>query len=202
MTVIVGISDGDRVLIAGDSAGVAGWDLTVRADHKVFQRGAMAFGFTNSFRMGQLLRYKLEIPEHPEGVDTEQYLVTLFVEAVRSCLAAGGFASKENEQETGGTFLLGYRGMIWRIESDYQVGRSDTPFDAVGCGESVARGALYATMGEPDIMKRARVALEAAEYCNIGVRGPFHFAEASSSTNRPSYAASTLPHDPTEENRR
>ena len=39
MTCIVGIADGAKVWIGGDSAGVAGWSLTVRADEKVFAVG-------------------------------------------------------------------------------------------------------------------------------------------------------------------
>jgi hypothetical protein len=51
MTCIVGLVDGGRVWLGGDSAGVSGWDLTVRADRKVFRNGPYVMGFTTSFRM-------------------------------------------------------------------------------------------------------------------------------------------------------
>lgn len=57
MTCIVGLVDGDRVILGGDSAGIAGWHLQLRADEKVFRNGPYAIGFTTSFRMGQILRY-------------------------------------------------------------------------------------------------------------------------------------------------
>jgi hypothetical protein len=63
VTCIVGFTDGNEVSIGGDSAGVGGWDLTVRADEKVFVLGEFVFGCTTSFRMGQLLRYKLTSQE-------------------------------------------------------------------------------------------------------------------------------------------
>lgn len=172
MTCIVGLVEGKKVYIGGDSAGVGGYDLTVRADAKVFRNGPFLFGFTSSFRMGQLLRYAFTPPKHDSDVGDFQYLVTTFVNAVRDCLKAGGFASKSNETEAGGTFLLGYRGHLYKIESDYQVGESADGYDACGCGWDVARGAMFATEGgEPE--KRVKTALRAAERFSAGVRGPF-----------------------------
>ena len=52
MTCIVGLIDGRRVWMGGDSAGVSGLDITVRADAKVFRNGDFLIGFTSSFRMG------------------------------------------------------------------------------------------------------------------------------------------------------
>lgn len=172
MTCIVGLVEGKKVYIGGDSAGVGDYDLTVRADAKVFRNGPFLFGFTSSFRMGQLLRYAFIPPKHDSDLDDYQYLVTAFVNAARQCLKDGGFASKSNETESGGTFLLGYRGHLYRIEGDYQVGEAADGFNACGYGYNVALGALHATEGE-DAEKRVRKSLKAAERFSAGVRGPF-----------------------------
>jgi hypothetical protein len=176
VTCIVGLVAGQKVWIGGDSAGVSGWDMVVRADAKVFRVGAFLMGFTSSFRMGQLLRHSFVPPHHPEGVDDERFMVTTFVDAVRNCLKTGGFARTENSVESGGMFLVGYRGKLYRIEDDYQVGVAADCADAVGCGWSSARGSLH-TSGRlvPNIKpeQRVRWALEAAERCSAGVRGPF-----------------------------
>jgi ATP-dependent protease HslVU (ClpYQ) peptidase subunit len=173
MTCIVGFVEGDTVWIGGDSAGVAGLDMTVRADQKVFRNGPMLFGFTSSFRMGQLLRYALTVPDHDPRVEIDKYMATTFIDAVRACLKSHGWAEKEKEQESGGCFLVGYKGRLFYIGSDYQVGTPLDAFDAVGCGYQVARGALFASR---DVVGRSRVelALLAAERCSAGVRGPFH----------------------------
>lgn len=84
MTCIVGMVEGGRVWIGGDSAGVAELELTVRADEKVFTNGPYVFGFTSSFRMGQLLRYKLKPPKPPRFGDLMAFMVNDFIEAVRS----------------------------------------------------------------------------------------------------------------------
>jgi ATP-dependent protease HslVU (ClpYQ) peptidase subunit len=173
MTCIAGVVDGGTVWIGGDSAGVGGYDLTVRSDQKVFRNGPMIFGFTSSFRMGQLLRWALTVPDHDPRVEPEKYMTTVFVDAVRECLKARGFAKCENQVETGGTFLVGYKGQLFHVDDDYQVGIPADGFYAVGCGGDIARGALFATDHLPGD-ERIRKALAAAERCSAGVRGPFH----------------------------
>ena len=87
------------VYIGGDSAGVAGLSLVVRADEKVFRNGDFLMGFTTSFRMGQLLRYKLYPPRRHPDDRVAKYMVVDFIDAVRECLKAGGYASKPESTE-------------------------------------------------------------------------------------------------------
>lgn len=173
MTCIVGLISGGHVYIGGDSAGVAGLDMVVRSDSKVFRNGPCLFGFTSSFRMGQLLRYSLHVPNRHPDIDVMKWLCSDFINAVRSCLKDGGFASKNSETEQGGHFLLGYQGRLFHIGGDYQVGESAEPYEAVGCGEAFALGAMYASKGISDPESRITLALEAAQANSAGVRGPF-----------------------------
>lgn len=173
MTCIVGFVEGDTVWIGGDSAGVGGLSLTVRADSKVFRNGQMLFGFTSSFRMGQLLRWALTIPDHDPRVDVAKYMTTTFVNEVRQCLKTHGFAKKTNEVEEGGTFLVAYGGRLFCIQDDYQVAEAIDKFDAVGCGHDIAKGAMFAAthlVGK----ERVEAALNAAERYSAGVRRPFY----------------------------
>lgn len=172
MTAIVGLVHGRSVFVGGDSAGVAGLDLSVRADTKVFRKNGYVFGFTTSFRMGQLIRYSLAPPK-PKG-ELDAFMSTRFVDAVRSCLKSGGWARREDEREEGGTFLVGVLGHLYTIHGDYQVATAADGFAAVGCGDQVALGALYATAGTGLKPKaRVKLALRAAERFSAGVRGPF-----------------------------
>jgi len=172
MTCIVGLADVGGVYIGGDSAGVSGDDLTVRADSKVFQNGNFLMGFTTSFRMGQLLRYAFHPPLQDPDLDAFAYLATVFVDGVRECLKAGGYATRHDEQESAGRFLVGYRSRLYAIYSDYQVAQSVDDWMAVGCGAAYALGALFATQGEPP-KQRVLKALQAAERHSVGVRAPF-----------------------------
>jgi hypothetical protein len=161
--------------MGGDSAGSnSNWELTVRADEKVFKNGDYLMGFTSSFRMGQLLRYSFNPPVPEEGEDLNKFMATKFVDEVRKCLKNGGYAQKNNEEESGGTFLVGYKGHLFEIEDDYQVCISVDNYNACGCGDQIAKGALYGLeyMNLNPTMKVNR-ALEAAEKFNAGVRSPF-----------------------------
>lgn len=172
MTAIAGLVHGKRVYIGGDSAGVAGWSLTVRADSKVFVNGPYAMGFTSSFRMGQLLRYSFKAPA-PKG-ELSKFMATKFVDAVRETLKSGGWLKKDADRDEGGTFLVGVSGRLFMIADDFQVGEAVDGFAAVGCGHELALGALHATADlELPPKKRLRLALQAAERYSAGVRGPF-----------------------------
>lgn len=173
MTVIVGVVEGDKVWMGGDSAGLTGYGLTVRADQKVFRNGDFLMGFCGSYRMGQLLRYSFTPPRQPRRSDVYRYMVTTFVDGVRESLKKGGFArKKEDVEEIDGSFMVGYRGRLFMVEEDYQIAEAVDGFAAIGCGQEIAQGALCVTQGmEP--RKRVRAALDAAERYSAGVRRPF-----------------------------
>lgn len=173
MTCVAALVHDNTVYMGADSAGVSRYDLVVRADQKVFMNGEFLIGFTSSFRMGQLLRYALKPPKfRPDEKELYEYMVTDFVDAVRDCLKKGGYAQKDNEEEIGGCFLVGVRGRLFQIESDYQVGESVQPYDAVGCGMAYALGVLSVTQ-KVDPEERIKLALTSAEKFNAGVRSPF-----------------------------
>ncbi len=173
MTCIVGVVHDDCIYIGGDSAGSVGPSLSIRQDPKVFVNGPFVMGFTSSFRMGQLLRFAFVPPPHdPPDLDVHRYMVTTFVDAVRACFKAGGYAVKDRDHETGGTFLVGYRAKLFEIEDDYQVAEAQDGYAAVGAGARPALGALYATQGQ-DPVRRVLTALQAAEHFTTSVRGPF-----------------------------
>jgi hypothetical protein len=174
MTCIVGLVDGGRVYLGADSAGVAGWQLQIRKDTKIFVNDGYAMGFTTSFRMGQLLAYSFTPPVAPKTPSALlRFMSTEFVNAARTCLKDGGYAMKENEAEKAGEFLVGVSGRLFFFDRDYQVGEIADNFWAIGCGGDVALGALHATCGlRPK--ERVMKALKISEKCNAGVRGPFH----------------------------
>lgn len=170
MTCIVSLVDKGTIYMGGDSAGVnrTSLNITVRLDEKVFKNGPFLMGGTTSFRMLQLLRYKFAPPKQTTNQDDMQYMVTDFVDAAQKCLVDGGFGSKSS----GGQFLVGYKGVLYTIDSDFQVGISKDQFDTVGCGADLSLGSLFSTKGkkpEDRIIK----ALEAAAAFSAGVCAPF-----------------------------
>ena len=173
MTAIAGITDGTTCWLAGDSAVVSGYDLTVRPEPKVFARGPYLFGLTGSGRASQLLRYTFQPPD-PAG-DLLEHMCTTFVSALRTCLKDAGWAKKTDEKENADAhFLAAVSGRVFKVWADYQVTEREDGYDAVGCGEDLLLGSLHTTAAlgwAPEA--RLAVALEAAARFSTGVCPPF-----------------------------
>lgn len=165
MTCIIGLVHNEKVHIAGDSAGISGTNLTIRADPKVFRNGPFLIGFSGSFRVGQLLRYALKPPIHPDGMDDYEYMVVEFVKSVRLCLKDNGF-------DSGPIFLVGYKNQLYQVDTDFQVGIPLYRIAAIGCGSQIALGAVHALCDlEPE--DKLRRGLEIVAGLNTGVAAPF-----------------------------
>ena len=172
MTCVVGLKAKEGVFIGSDSAATEGWNIYASVLQKVFFCGKFLIGYTSSFRMGQLLQYKLKLTEQC-GLDDLEYMVTVFADAVRHCLKEGGFAKVENSQETGGDFLVGYRGHLYIVNSDFQVNMSHDGYFAIGCGAHYAMGSMWETEQQnPEV--RIINALKAAGHFSNGVCPPYY----------------------------
>ncbi len=178
MTCIVGMIDkkSKTMYMGGDSAGVSGLNVSIRKDAKVFINGPMLIEYTSSFRMGQLLRYKLKVPEQHLRTSDYEYMCTVFVDEVRKVLKDSGYTTVNNNEETGGTFLVGYKGTIYQIGSDFQVGIDNEDYDTYGCGTYYASGALdiLKDLDAFSIKDKIIKALSVAEKRSGGVSGPFN----------------------------
>lgn len=176
MTCIVGMIDKKtkKVIIGGDSAGVAGSTIFIRKDEKVFKNGDFVIGCTTSFRMIQLLRYSFKPPEI-NGKDLYEYMCTDFIDSVRECFKNGGYLQKFTDgDEKGGDFLVGYKDRLFKVENDFQVAETLNGIDCCGCGMDFALGALHA-LGEQKMSTENKIikALESAEFLSNGVCRPF-----------------------------
>lgn len=181
MTCIVGFieENNNKVWMGADSAGVGDYDYSIRKDKKIFIRNNMLIGFTSSFRMGQLLHWQLQIPKHVEGLTIEEYMNTAFIEAVRKCFKDYGYSTINNNRETAGTFLVGYKGHLFKIYNDFQVEENIDLINACGCGEMLAVGAGFAYLAlnkkkDPNPKKIIKLMLQTSVKANIAVKPPFH----------------------------
>ena len=175
MTCIVGVSEQGKVYLGADSASVSDWDIRITKLQKVFHKGQVVIGYTGSFRMGQLLQHRLIVPPCVDAKPLP-YMVNVFVEAVRQCFRDGGYTKIDNNQEEGGHFLVGYRGVLYYVGGDFQVNSYQDGIAAVGCGADYALAALHVLPGLPP-RERIQRALETAAYFSNGVVGPFYQVE-------------------------
>lgn len=177
MTCIVGVRIDGGVIIGGDSAGVAGYSVTVRRDPKVFALGPLVVGYTTSFRFGQLLRFGSDPPALVPGMPDFEWMVRRFIPWLSETLAS--WKKTENGRDEGGTALVGLGGSLFEVESDFQVGESVVPYSAVGCGDEYAMGAMHAASAAGvSGAALARAGLEAANAFSAGVAAPFTFLQS------------------------
>jgi hypothetical protein len=173
MSCVIGLVNRKRVFIGSDSGAVGSRFIRTTNLPKVFRNGPFLVGYVGSFRMGQVLEHHLRVPPQPPDEPDMTYMVTRFIEAARAVLREKGVMAIERHRETGGQFLVGYRGRLYSINSDFHVGDMADGFDAIGSGAVIALGAMKALEGMP-ARDRILRALEIAEYYTVDVYRPFH----------------------------
>jgi ATP-dependent protease HslVU (ClpYQ) peptidase subunit len=125
------------------------------------------------------LRFGFTPPEQRDDVEDYKYMCTAFIDAIRQCLKSGGLTKiNNNQEESEGSFLVAYKGHLYYIGSDFQVGEDADGYSSVGCGEFYALGSLFSSR-IIDPQKRITKALEAAEHFSAGVGRPFIILEIS-----------------------
>lgn len=173
MSCVIGLAYRRRVYMGADSGAVGSRFIRTTNLPKVFRNGPFLVGYVGSFRMGQVLEHHLKVPPQQEGEDDMAYMVTRFVESARTALKEKGVLSVDHARESGGQYLVGYRGRLYSINADFHVGDMADGFDAIGSGAVVALGAMMALEGTPP-RERITRALEIVEYYTVDVCQPFH----------------------------
>lgn len=173
MTCIVAIKCFDKIYMGGDTLGSNYYSKKIRVDQKIFKKNDMIFGFTSSYRMGQILQYSFDIPAHPDSMDDMKYLVDIFIPQLMETYKKYNWLKTKDNVAEGGVFLLGYKENIYKIEQDFQVGISEDNYDSCGCGESYALGSLHTTeLYDISPEERIKYAINAAAQYSTGVGGP------------------------------
>lgn len=187
MTCIAAIVKDGAVYMAGDAACGRGYLRSLIKTPKVLQIGQFVMGFSGSARNAQILSNLFSPPRLPDSSSAEsgdplyRYMVGEFVNQLRATLKGAGCTTLKDASEGlvgGSSFLVGVRGRLFTIDSEFSVHEWTTDYSSVGCGEDFAMGALFATSSttlEPK--ERLRLALEAAEAGSGFVQRPFSFVE-------------------------
>lgn len=182
MTCIAAFIDDGNIYMGGDSVGVNdSHDYIIVSRPKVFIRGDMIFGFTTSFRLGQILESSFEIPEKPKGKSDIDYLQSDFVDALVKCLEEKKYSRISDNVAMGGTFVLGYNKKLYKIEDDFCVLSSNLQYCTCGCGEPFADAAFNISLKlapDMDPISRIEMALQCASD-HTAVRPPFHILKLS-----------------------
>ena len=184
MTCIIGLEHNGRVYMGCDSAATTGYHLVSTTSPKVFKNCRLLIGYSWSFRMGQILQFARNYPDIDKFLDNYEFLVSSFIPFVRGIMKDAGFLKIENNQEESGQFMIGIRGQLFGIDSDFSVLRNNFGYDSIGSGKEYALGAmkmlLYSGKINEDPILSIGLALETSAYFCNSVRGPFVFEELGS----------------------
>lgn len=176
MTCVVGIATpGKGSLLAFDSLAGSNGTYSIRRDPKGAKLAPwFAFGYTTSYRFGQILAHHLELGTKP--ADPYEWAIKELVPQIRELLGKHGWLKVESGREDAGTAVLAVRDRIFKLHDDLQIAELESGYAACGSGEYHAYGALHALRNQPP-RKAAIGALEAAEAGNVWVRRPWHVLE-------------------------
>lgn len=178
MTCVVGAVDGDgQIYMGADSSAVDSNIITRHALSKVFKVDEFGIGYCHSFKLGQLVEFCFSPPPLEKKMDEPamiRYMITEFIPELKGQLEAHGYPNHDDEKENW-SLLVGIRGYLFTIESDFHLGYDETHYAAIGAGSEYALGAMFCSQSSG--MKLARVGLEAAEYFCPYVIRPFNFIE-------------------------
>lgn len=169
MTCIVGLVEKGTIYMGGDSCVSYGWHTEQLASFKVFKVGPFLMGSAGDLRMNNILRYELEIPPQlSHDTDDDRYMVTAVAGHIRTRCKDLGFAKVDsNHEEFGsGNVLIGYRGNIYQMGSDYSIARNINNLAAIGSGYPFALGALAAMKKRPPKVRIRRALEIAAEFAH------------------------------------
>lgn len=179
MTCIVALIHNNSVYMAGDSAAVLDMDYEIRGDKKVFKVDEFIIGFSDSFRLGNILKYKFTPPKITK--DIEIYMNIDFIESIKElCRDNGILKMIDNEESNVGQILVGIHGRIFNIDYDFNIGWNLDKNYSIGCGSSYAISALQTLdIIDPQYKKyspekRLNIALEIAEKNSLGVKPPYY----------------------------
>jgi ATP-dependent protease HslVU (ClpYQ) peptidase subunit len=172
VTCIVGIAKDGVVYLGGDSAlSSEEGCVIIPKRSKVFRSGEIVLGSAGSVRVSQLMEWA-ELPEVIEPI--ERYVVKDLIGALKKALKDDD--QKEGDLMDGSAFLVGLRGRLFAIYSNFQVAEASAGYYAVGAAEEIARGSLHSTQSlDFSPATRLTMALEAAYAHNATIRPPFTF---------------------------
>lgn len=173
MTCIVGVEFGGKVFMGGDIQGTGGNNKIVHTQPKVFHKKNVIFGYTTSYRFGQILEHNLADPVVPEDPnEIYRWLVTVLIPTIKDALMNNGY-------KDGGNCLIGVRDQLWDLQGDFSVLRSVRGYSACGSGAEYALGSMCTSLKD---IRQSEEAYSKAVATAISVASTFSPSVGNDST--------------------
>lgn len=185
MSCVIGMKKSNGGLVVGGDGLLSDADSQATlATPKVFECGEFLYGAVGSLRNSQILQYNFSAPLIPKTWDTMRYICELWVGSFRKAVTIGQSLTVKDEiaslEETS-QVLIGLRGELFEVQSDFSVFSPERPYLTIGAGQPYVLGALDAFTRHTRLSPRrmVQVALEiAASHCP-SVGPPYTLIESS-----------------------
>ena len=149
MTLIIGVDftlDKNKYLyMAGDKCGSDGFTKDLYVKPKIFKRDDLAFGYTSSFRMGQILEYAKISKDLPNWKE-EKNVYTSFVDWAKTAMKDGGYLQEDKGVAKGGNFIFYNGKTLYEVQNDFSILVPEDGLLAVGSGEYHAKAIMRTYM--------------------------------------------------------
>lgn len=131
MTCIVAMECQDgNAIIAGDYCASNGFTYYAVEQPKIFRHSGMIFGYTSTFRFGQIIEHSLDdnrLYPPEDASKTYEWLVRVFIPKLKTTLSKEDYSS-------GGNAIVVVNGQVWEIQNDFSVIRNSAGIASVGSG--------------------------------------------------------------------
>jgi hypothetical protein len=158
MTLIVGVDftlgKNKYLYMAGDKCGSNGFTKDLYVKPKIFRRDDLAFGYTSSFRMGQILEYSTISKDLPDWTE-EKNVYTSFVNWAKTAMKDGGFLEEKSGVISGGSFIFYNGKSLYEVQDDFSLLVPEDGLLAVGSGCYHAKAIMrtYMALVKKDLIK-------------------------------------------------
>ena len=155
MTVIVGITDGDKVYMGSDSLISGENEIQSLNTPKIIKKeciqdcgmidetDTIIIGVSGTLRGLQLLQYQWNPPVQSQDQTDDEYIHVSVLNSIHTLfIEYGAGLMIENQDQHPDNFLIGYKGRLYILDPNYQLFEVTKPYIAIGSGAAYALGSL------------------------------------------------------------
>ena len=109
---------------------------------KIIKKGDMLIGIAGHLRATNIVEHIFQVPEIEDDQKPIEYLAKQFIPALRETYKQEAYSENDKGKDVNGsTIIIGFKGNVYEISSDYAVTENNRKFMSIGSGSQYATGA-------------------------------------------------------------
>jgi ATP-dependent protease HslVU (ClpYQ) peptidase subunit len=188
MSCVIALKEDNKIYMIADS-GVYSHQMYNKhilntEDGKIIKKGKFLFGIVGDYSSIQFFRYMYTPIENVENEPTMKFLNTKFIQDLILQLKNNNMIVENTDKSLkiygDSVIIMGYKDVLIKISHDIKIIRyGDVPYLAIGCGDDIARGAMFNLIKDNNIYAKNKLekAMEACCKHSSFVSAPFVYEE-------------------------